>query len=41
MLTRQTIWAWRTKGVPPGMRKPLRLLGESQGIDMRDFGTSA
>jgi len=40
-LTRQTLWNWRTKGVPRQMRKPLRLLGETQGHDMRDFETSA
>lgn len=38
-MTRQAVSHWRRNGVPKGSRRPLKLLGESLGLDMSDLTT--
>jgi hypothetical protein len=36
-LSRQNWYHWRKRGLPRPYRKPVKLLGESLGLDMSDF----
>lgn len=37
-LSRHSLYYWRKNGVPRSNRRPIKLLGESLGHDMSDFG---
>jgi hypothetical protein len=41
LVSRQTLWTWRTKGIDRKMLKAVALLGSTRGVDVSELGTSA